>query len=95
MVLLLRAPVDSSAEAPWVSTRWRLVAILREADEVVDVCPDPYAVWKMQRRNERMVDHTDLLIAVWDGGPGGTANTIRYARSNGFPSGSSMYRCEG
>jgi len=42
-----------------------------------------------------MVGHTDLLIAVWDGGPGGTANTIHYARSNGFPSGSSMYRCEG
>ena len=38
-----------------------------------------------------MVDHTDLLIAVWDGGPGGTANTIRYARSNGFPSGSSIW----
>jgi uncharacterized phage-like protein YoqJ len=34
----------------------------------------------LQKRNEWMVDHCDLLIAVWDGSEGGTANCVRYAR---------------
>lgn len=33
----------------------------------------------MQKRNEYMVDTCDLLIAVWDGSPGGTANCVAYA----------------
>ena len=43
----------------------------------------PYAVWKMQKRNEWMVDNCDAVIAVWDGAPGGTANTVDYARKLG------------
>ena len=27
-----------------------------------------------------MVDHASLVIAVWNGSPSGTANTLRYAR---------------
>lgn len=34
---------------------------------------------QMQKRNEWMVDNCDVLIAVWDGSPGGTANCIKYA----------------
>jgi len=34
----------------------------------------------LQRRNEWMVDNSDLLIAVWNGSPGGTANTVKYAK---------------
>lgn len=33
----------------------------------------------MNERNEWMVDNCDLLIAVWDGTSGGTANCIKYA----------------
>ncbi len=33
----------------------------------------------MQRRNRYMVDHSALLIAMHDGLPGGTRNTITYA----------------
>jgi uncharacterized phage-like protein YoqJ len=33
----------------------------------------------MNKRNEWMVDNCDLLIAVWDGTSGGTANCIKYA----------------
>lgn len=36
---------------------------------------------KMQIRNEYMVDNCDVLVAVWDGSPGGTANCVRYAQS--------------
>lgn len=42
-----------------------------------------YAAYKMQKRNEWMVDNCDGLIAVWNGTPGGTANCVRYAQSKG------------
>lgn len=41
----------------------------------------PYSPKAMQERNEFMVDHCDILIAVWDGSPGGTANCVAYAKS--------------
>jgi len=37
----------------------------------------------MQKRNIWMVDNCDLLIAVWDGTSGGTANCVKYAESIG------------
>ena len=37
----------------------------------------------MQKRNEWMVDNCDILIAVWDGTSGGTANCVEYAKSKG------------
>ena len=33
----------------------------------------------MQRRNRYMVDHSALIIAVYDGMPGGTRQTLEYA----------------
>ena len=39
--------------------------------------------WCRQRRNRYMVDHSDLLIAVHDGLPGGTRYTIEYALRRG------------
>jgi uncharacterized phage-like protein YoqJ len=36
-----------------------------------------------QRRNEFMVDASDVLAAFFDGSRGGTANCVRYARSVG------------
>ncbi len=38
---------------------------------------------KLQRRNEWMVDHCDVLAAVWNGSDGGTANCVRYAERVG------------
>lgn len=37
----------------------------------------------MQRRNRYMVNHADYILAVWDGRPSGTGNTVAYARSTG------------
>lgn len=34
----------------------------------------------MQKRNEYMVDHSDFVIAVWNGKPSGTGNTVNYAK---------------
>lgn len=36
-----------------------------------------------QVRNEWIVDHCDVLLAVWDGSSGGTANCVAYAEKVG------------
>ena len=35
-----------------------------------------------KKRNEYMVDNSDYVIAVWNGKPSGTGNTVKYARKN-------------
>ena len=54
---------------------------LRFAEKVVDVDPSENypGAWVYQKRNEWMVDHADIVVAVWDGTSGGTANCVKYA----------------
>lgn len=42
-----------------------------------------YSAQKMQLRNMYMVDNADIVIAVWNGTSGGTANCIEYAKKHG------------
>jgi len=51
----------------------------------VFVCEPGYAPWKMQQRNKWMVDGSDLVVALWNGTDGGTANCIKYANKVGKP----------
>lgn len=62
---------------------WRILN--HPLTETVYVCEPGYAAWKMQKRNEWMVDHADRLIAVWDESEGGTANCVKYAKSKLIP----------
>lgn len=60
--------------------------ILKYADEIVYVCNGGYAPYKMQKRNEYMVDRligvNDILLAIYNGSTkGGTANCVNYAKS--------------
>ena len=59
-------------------------------------CEEPGPVAQQQRREEAyaavgrwVVEHADVLIAVWDGrqarGMGGTADAVAYARERGVP----------
>ncbi len=74
---------------PEQATRWpaadraRYRRLLGLADIVVTVSPvfTPYA---MHLRNRWMVDHASRLIAIFDGSPGGTANTVRLAEKQGL-----------
>lgn len=72
-------------------TRWPLHAqmkfreILSKARSVHIVSPGTFSGYKMQLRNEWMVDHCEHLLAVWDGTPGGTANCVGYAERVGKP----------
>lgn len=58
----------------------RFKTILDSASQVHVVCEGKYAPWKMQKRNEWMVDNSDEILALWDGvSEGGTKNCIDYA----------------
>lgn len=60
---------------PWQS---RCSALLQSADEII-ATGDRYARGCFHIRNRRMVDLSTDVLAVYNGGPGGTAYTIRYA----------------
>lgn len=72
-----------------MDARWSLPAQQRfqmlcsQAREIIVVSPGPYQRWKMQKRNEWMVDHCSKLIAAFDGSPGGTYNCLEYAAQVG------------
>ncbi len=53
--------------------------LLSKALEVVIVSEGDYSLAKMQIRNEWQVDHSDAVIALWNGSKGGTANCLVYA----------------
>lgn len=60
----------------------RYMHILQGADYTTTVS-DHYFRACYQRRNEFMVNHSSLVIAVWNGAPSGTQNTIDYAKKRG------------
>ena len=53
--------------------------LLDQADLVKYICPG-YNAGAYQRRNEWMVDHSSRVIAVFNGEPSGTRNTMEYAK---------------
>ena len=59
--------------------------LIAAAAKVETVSPGPYEPRKMFVRNNWMVDRCDLLIAMWDGGNGGTAGCVSYAIKTGRP----------
>lgn len=71
-------------EEHWAAS-WqaRYHAILQQADLVRTISPS-YSLASYQRRNEWMVDHSFLTLAVYNGEAGGTRNTIEYAKRQGI-----------
>lgn len=57
--------------------------ILGMADTAKLVSDEEYKPYLMQKRNEYIVDHSDKVIAVWDGSKSGTKNCIDYAKKVG------------
>lgn len=83
--LIAAVPFEGQEMAWPRESQERYRELLAGAKEVKIVSKDGYAAWKMQRRNEWMVDRCELLLALWDGSSGGTANCIRYARQQVTP----------
>ena len=71
-------------DAKWPElSRHELELCIRAADEVHYVCDPGYQAWKMQKRNEWMVDYPDVRTVVGlyltEGKTGGTLNCLNYA----------------
>ena len=62
----------------------RLQNVLSKADSVCYVSKQ-YSYAAFQKRNQWMVDHSTRVIAVYNGEPGGTKNTLEYAGKIGVP----------
>ena len=82
--LIAAVPFDGF-ESGW-DDEWkkRYHELLEKADEVHYIC-DRYFRAAYQRRNEWMVDRSSRVIAVYNGEPGGTRNTINYAEKHQVP----------
>ena len=62
----------------------RFRRVLAQADLEQTICPS-FSYGTYQARNEWMVRHSALVIAVFNGEPGGTKNTLDFAKRNGVP----------
>lgn len=60
----------------------RYRSILNQCDNVI-LLQEGYTPDCFQRRNQYMVEHSNLVIAVWNGSPSGTGNTVAYAKCRG------------
>lgn len=75
---------------PGFDDRWpmdwkkHLQLVMKKADhiQIIDQAYNPGAY---QKRNEFMCDNASRIIAVYNGRPSGTRNTIEYASTQGIP----------
>lgn len=87
-----RYPLKLIAAIPYpdFDQRWslswqkRYAAVMAAADLRREISPK-YHRGVYQVRNEWMVDHSARVIAVWNGQPSGTKNTIMYANRSKVP----------
>lgn len=65
---------------------WKVQAaeVLAKADRIEYIC-ESYTRFCFQKRNEWMVDRSSRVIAVFNGEPGGTKNTVDYAERKAVP----------
>ena len=81
--------VEAVIPCPSQSSHWsredqvRYLRSLSLCDRTT-VLEERYSQGVMLRRNRFMVDRADILMTVFDGSPGGTAATVRYAKSRGL-----------
>ena len=69
---------EQEARGPLESQK-RYQSIITQCDKVT-LLQTRYTPDCFDRRNRYMVDHSDLIIAVWNGSSSGTGNTISYAK---------------
>jgi uncharacterized phage-like protein YoqJ len=79
---LAAIPFEGQEKAWPESSQKTYQKLLSKAAEKVIVCEGGYAAYKMQIRNEWMVNNSDILIAVYNGDTsGGTFNCVQFAKS--------------
>ena len=70
-------------------SREEFLSLLTQADEVIALPPAPTRDEAYAAAGLYVVDHCDVLVAIWDGqdaqGPGGTGDIVAEARERGLP----------
>ena len=74
-------PCETQASKWSVKYRDRYFNIIEMSDKET-LLQTHYTADCMHKRNRYMVDHSDYVIAVWDGSPSGTGKTVMYAKEN-------------
>ena len=82
MRLVCAVPFEGQEARFPAADRERYARLLAAADERVTVCPR-YAPGCYARRNDYLVDRAGVLVAWYDGSPGGTRYTVRRALRRG------------
>lgn len=86
--LPLPAP-DSLADFESEQSRTEFLTLLRRAAQVIELPGAPSREHAYEAAGNYVLDHSDVLIAIWDGrkalGKGGTADIVRQARERGLP----------
>ncbi len=81
LIAIIPHPGQARRFAP--ATRLRYEQALAQATETLllfeHYCPECF-----HRRNDYLVDHSSVLVAFYNGTPGGTAYTVRRARQQGL-----------
>jgi len=80
--LILPFPIHVMSKY-WTPDQKRCIQDCWDYAEKTTVLAPVYDVSIYQRRNERMVDLSDMVAAFWDGSSGGTGNCVRYAQKVG------------
>jgi len=75
-------PCPTQADA-WTSAQRERYKRLVASCDMETLVSTQYTSTCMQRRDRYMVDHAALLIAAFDGSPGGTRYTVEYALRRG------------
>lgn len=78
--LVLATPFKGQEVKWYFQDKLKYKRILKLADAVVTVSQGGYSAKKMQIRNQWMVDNSNVILALWDGSKGGTANCVNYAQ---------------
>ena len=73
--------VEARWDEQWIA---RFYSLLHQADYVKTIC-DKYTPDAYQKRNKWMVDHSNRVIAVFNGEPSGTKTLIDYALKKTVP----------
>lgn len=77
-------PCEDQAAAWREKDRDRYFSIVSRADSET-LLQTRYTPVCYPQRNRYIVDESDVVLAVWNGIPGGTAGTVFYARRKGKP----------
>jgi len=73
-----RAAVPVTTKPMALEARHHYEKILQQADQIIETNDDLPTSWKIQKRNEWMIDNSDATIAIWDGKPSGTTKNTEY-----------------